>query len=115
MLNFFLHLLNQLEKAESLEDVSFHLDQLQDTDLFTDRFIEGFEFGGGDTAVTNGLWMWSRPFLHRDKHGREVAILLIDVEGNGEAKGGSEEGEDACLDAELNSIATCISSVQVSF
>eukprot|EP00490_Sorites_sp_Unknown_P025588 CAMPEP_0114676554 /NCGR_PEP_ID=MMETSP0191-20121206/49376_1 /TAXON_ID=126664 /ORGANISM="Sorites sp." /LENGTH=585 /DNA_ID=CAMNT_0001947717 /DNA_START=89 /DNA_END=1846 /DNA_ORIENTATION=+ len=41
---------------------------------------EGFRFKGGMDACTEGIWIWSEPFM-RELDGREVAVLLMDTQG----------------------------------
>lgn len=41
---------------------------------------EGFRFKGGMDACTEGIWIWSEPFM-RQLDGREVAVLLMDTQG----------------------------------
>ncbi|CAE7717138.1 ATL2 [Symbiodinium sp. CCMP2592] len=41
---------------------------------------EGFRFKGGMDACTEGIWVWSEPFL-RQLNGQEVAVLLMDTQG----------------------------------
>jgi len=40
----------------------------------------GFEWRGGMTKCTEGIWLWSRPFLLPYK-GRNLAVLLMDTQG----------------------------------
>merc|ERR1712232_898340 len=40
----------------------------------------GFTFKGGMDACTEGIWVWSEPFL-RMINGKEVAVLLMDTQG----------------------------------
>jgi len=41
---------------------------------------EGFRFKGGMDACTEGIWIWSEPFI-RDLDGESVAVLLMDTQG----------------------------------
>lgn len=41
----------------------------------------GFEAKGGSERVTSGILLWSEPLFKRNKHGQEVAILLMDTQG----------------------------------
>eukprot|EP00933_Yihiella_yeosuensis_P033494 TRINITY_DN2719_c0_g4_i2.p1 TRINITY_DN2719_c0_g4~~TRINITY_DN2719_c0_g4_i2.p1 ORF type:complete len:583 (+),score=118.18 TRINITY_DN2719_c0_g4_i2:88-1836(+) len=41
---------------------------------------EGFRFKGGMDACTEGIWIWSEPFI-RTLQGRKVAVLLMDTQG----------------------------------
>lgn len=42
--------------------------------------IDGFRFRGGMDACTEGIWVWSEPFL-RKIDGQSVALLLMDTQG----------------------------------
>mmetsp|Transcript_20633 Transcript_20633/g.59775 ORF Transcript_20633/g.59775 Transcript_20633/m.59775 type:complete len:588 (-) Transcript_20633:140-1903(-) len=46
----------------------------------TDNDTSGFRFKGGMDACTEGIWVWSRPFL-RTINGQQVAVLLMDTQG----------------------------------
>ncbi|CAK9040794.1 unnamed protein product [Durusdinium trenchii] len=41
---------------------------------------EGFRFKGGMDACTEGIWIWSEPFMRKIED-REVAVLLMDTQG----------------------------------
>lgn len=42
----------------------------------------GFPFGGGQEAVTEGVWIWSEPFVRLASDGKtRVALLLLDSQG----------------------------------
>lgn len=40
----------------------------------------GFEWRGGMDKCTEGIWLWSRPFVLPNK-GRKIAVLLMDTQG----------------------------------
>jgi hypothetical protein len=42
---------------------------------------QGFDFREGSKAHTKGIWLYPEPFLMRDQHGEEVAIILLDCQG----------------------------------
>jgi len=42
--------------------------------------VDGFRFKGGMDACTEGIWVWSEPFL-RVLNGEKVALLLMDTQG----------------------------------
>jgi len=46
----------------------------------TDESSSGFRFKGGMDACTEGIWVWSEPFMRTIK-GRQVALLLMDTQG----------------------------------
>ena len=40
-----------------------------------------FKFSNSDEGVTSGIWIWSEPFIRRDKNGHQVAVYLMDSQG----------------------------------
>eukprot|EP00928_Gymnodinium_smaydae_P081572 TRINITY_DN65066_c0_g1_i1.p1 TRINITY_DN65066_c0_g1~~TRINITY_DN65066_c0_g1_i1.p1 ORF type:complete len:608 (-),score=183.05 TRINITY_DN65066_c0_g1_i1:81-1904(-) len=46
----------------------------------SDDHAGGFRFKGGMDACTEGIWVWSEPFIRR-VNGKEVALLLMDTQG----------------------------------
>jgi len=46
----------------------------------TNNSCSGFRFKGGMDACTEGIWVWSEPFL-RSINGKPVALLLMDTQG----------------------------------
>eukprot|EP00419_Tripos_fusus_P075952 CAMPEP_0172878022 /NCGR_PEP_ID=MMETSP1075-20121228/108503_1 /TAXON_ID=2916 /ORGANISM="Ceratium fusus, Strain PA161109" /LENGTH=638 /DNA_ID=CAMNT_0013729709 /DNA_START=10 /DNA_END=1926 /DNA_ORIENTATION=+ len=42
--------------------------------------VAGFEWRGGMTKCTEGIWLWSRPFI-LPFDGRNIAVLLMDTQG----------------------------------
>jgi len=46
----------------------------------SDGSTDGFRFKGGMDACTEGIWVWSEPFL-RVIDGKEVALILMDTQG----------------------------------
>lgn len=41
----------------------------------------GFEYRGGKEKCTQGMWMWSQPFIFVNSDGQRVAVLLMDTQG----------------------------------
>lgn len=46
----------------------------------------GFAWRGGKERCTQGIWVWSTPFVFTDKNGRKIALLLMDTQGAGDSK-----------------------------
>eukprot|EP00930_Biecheleria_cincta_P001992 TRINITY_DN103070_c0_g1_i1.p1 TRINITY_DN103070_c0_g1~~TRINITY_DN103070_c0_g1_i1.p1 ORF type:complete len:602 (-),score=128.33 TRINITY_DN103070_c0_g1_i1:350-2155(-) len=46
----------------------------------------GFAWRGGKDKCTQGIWVWSKPFVFTDKKGRKIALLLMDTQGAGDSK-----------------------------
>ncbi|XP_068941310.1 RING finger protein 112 [Petaurus breviceps papuanus] len=44
------------------------------------RALSGFKCEPGVKGITNGLWLWSQPFI-LEKDGMKVAVFLMDTEG----------------------------------
>lgn len=42
---------------------------------------DAFEVGHSNTAITKGLWLWSKPVLAYNDEGKIVSVVLIDSEG----------------------------------
>jgi len=75
MLNFFLrYLYAQKKKGKNW---------ISDSDA---NSISGFEWRGGSEKHTVGIWMGSEPFIIKSKSGEDVAILLLDTQGNFDEK-----------------------------
>ena len=71
----------------------------------------GFSRGSGMNRVTQGIWIWSRPFLLVDQDGNDVVVILMDSEGLNSSR---EDGNwDKCVDAKILAISALISSVLV--
>ena len=52
-----------------------------------DRPVQhSFKFSNSADGVTSGIWIWSEPFIRKDKNGKEVAIFLMDSQGWHDAK-----------------------------
>eukprot|EP00931_Biecheleriopsis_adriatica_P104802 TRINITY_DN79426_c0_g1_i1.p1 TRINITY_DN79426_c0_g1~~TRINITY_DN79426_c0_g1_i1.p1 ORF type:complete len:615 (+),score=145.25 TRINITY_DN79426_c0_g1_i1:110-1954(+) len=46
-----------------------------------DENSTGFKWRPGKEKCTQGIWLWSSPFVFTDKEGRKVAVLLMDTQG----------------------------------
>ncbi|CAE8641682.1 unnamed protein product [Polarella glacialis] len=46
-----------------------------------DEQSDGFAWRPGKDKCTQGIWLWSTPFVFRDKDDRRVAVLLMDTQG----------------------------------
>jgi len=42
---------------------------------------KGFAWKPGQKRCTQGIWLWSKPFVFPDKNGRRIAVLLMDTQG----------------------------------
>jgi len=42
---------------------------------------EGFAWRPGKDKCTQGIWLWSSPFVFTDKEGQRTAVLLMDTQG----------------------------------
>lgn len=101
------------ERDPGALDVSFYND-CQENSLFT-PLKNGFEWGTGDNTITNGIWMWSRPFLLLDIDDVEIAVLVFDTPGLNASHVGNNNKKiwDPIVDAQIFSITSLLSSVQV--
>lgn len=97
MLNFFLRYLkynahDDLDKGDWLE---------------SEPTLQGFSWRGGAERDTNGILIWSEPFLLKDKNGEEIAVILMDTQGAFDSFSTVKD----C--ATIFALSTMISSVQV--
>lgn len=69
--------------------------------------LEGFSWRGGSERDTNGILIWSEPFLLRDRNGEEIAIILMDTQGAFDSLSTVKD----C--ATIFALSTMISSVQI--
>jgi len=46
-----------------------------------DDACAGFAWRPGKDKCTQGIWLWSSPFVFRDQDGRKIAVLLMDTQG----------------------------------
>lgn len=72
----------------------------------SDEDDEGFRFKGGMDHCTEGIWMWSEPFM-RNLQGTQTAVLLMDTQG---AWGGEMAKEQS---AAVFGLTAVISSKQI--
>ncbi|XP_040202148.1 RING finger protein 112-like isoform X2 [Rana temporaria] len=52
----------------------------RDHDLKEDEPLNGFRWGSGTDIVTEGIWIWGKPFL-LENNGQKMAVFLLDTEG----------------------------------
>ncbi|WKY06407.1 hypothetical protein Q1695_006530 [Nippostrongylus brasiliensis] len=43
--------------------------------------LKGFSWRGGSKRDTNGILIWSEPFIMKDKNGEQIAVILMDTQG----------------------------------
>ncbi|XP_073510064.1 RING finger protein 112-like isoform X2 [Phyllobates terribilis] len=43
--------------------------------------LKGFNWKPGPDTVTNGIWIWSKPFI-LEQRGQKIAVFLMDMEGS---------------------------------
>ncbi|KAM4036223.1 RING finger protein 112-like isoform 2-T2 [Anomaloglossus baeobatrachus] len=46
-----------------------------------DEILKGFSWKPGPDTVTNGIWIWSKPFIV-EQNGEKIAVFLVDTEGS---------------------------------
>ncbi|XP_077118339.1 RING finger protein 112-like [Ranitomeya variabilis] len=46
-----------------------------------DEILEGFAWKPGPGTVTNGIWIWSKPFI-LEQNEQKIAVFLMDMEGS---------------------------------
>ncbi|KAI1697357.1 atlastin-2 [Ditylenchus destructor] len=69
--------------------------------------LQGFSWRGGCERDTNGIVVWSEPFVLEDKNGEEVAVILMDTQGSFDSQSTVKE----C--ATIFALSTMISSLQI--
>lgn len=69
--------------------------------------LSGFSWRGGSERDTNGILIWSEPFIMKDKNGEEIAVLLMDTQGAFDSQSTVKD----C--ATIFALSTMISSVQI--
>ncbi|CAJ0916520.1 unnamed protein product, partial [Mesorhabditis belari] len=69
--------------------------------------LDKFHWRGGSKRDTNGIYLWSRPYLLEDKDGEEIVVLLMDTQGTFDHKTTIND----C--ATIFALSTLISSVQI--
>uniref|UniRef100_A0AC34QAN8 GB1/RHD3-type G domain-containing protein n=1 Tax=Panagrolaimus sp. JU765 TaxID=591449 RepID=A0AC34QAN8_9BILA len=70
ILNFFLRYLTWKESGQENTDWLTSADKL-----------EGFSWRGGSERETEGILIWSKPFIIKDKNGEDVVVFLMDTQG----------------------------------
>ena len=124
MLNFFLRYLHALEGIHSFL-FSFVAGQrisqgsipswmqfggtILEGSLNSNRRENGFSYGGGNLRVTEGIWLWSRPFIIPDPStaGGKLCVLLMDTQGMWDGQTGQG------LTTSIFGLSTLLSSYQI--
>uniref|UniRef100_A0A1I7X9R6 GB1/RHD3-type G domain-containing protein n=1 Tax=Heterorhabditis bacteriophora TaxID=37862 RepID=A0A1I7X9R6_HETBA len=104
LLNFFLRYLQWRSSTSHTDDVD-NMDWLG-----SDTSLRGFSWRGGSERETNGILIWSSPFILKDKNGEEVwkiAVLLMDTQGAFDSQSTVKD----C--ATIFALSTMISSIQI--
>ncbi|XP_056662709.1 RING finger protein 112-like [Monodelphis domestica] len=70
------------------------------------RAPQGFQCKPGAQSITKGLWIWSQPFILKEK-GKEVAVFLVDTEGTISLETDKE------MNAKLIALSMLLSSFQI--
>ncbi|KAK6749297.1 hypothetical protein RB195_001727 [Necator americanus] len=97
LLNFFLRYLQwRSDGSGSLDWLSVHPDSLK-----------GFSWRGGSKRDTNGILIWSEPFIMKDKNGEEIAVILMDTQGTFDSQSTVKD----C--ATIFALSTMVSSMQI--
>uniref|UniRef100_A0A914DCX2 GB1/RHD3-type G domain-containing protein n=1 Tax=Acrobeloides nanus TaxID=290746 RepID=A0A914DCX2_9BILA len=99
LLNFFLRYLKHHNLHKTNNDAGDWLE--------SEPTLDGFSWRGGAERDTNGILIWSEPFLLRDRNGEEVAIILMDTQGAFDSQSTVKD----C--ATIFALSTMISSVQI--
>lgn len=100
LLNFFLRYLKY--RTEQTDDSAF-----DDRWLAFESNLKGFSWRGGCDRDTNGMIIWSEPFIVKDCNGEEIAVLLMDTQGSFDSQSTVKD----C--ATIFALSTMISSVQI--
>ena len=66
-----------------------------------------FKYSNSDEGVTSGIWMWSEPFIRKDRSGRQVAVYLMDSQGWHDSNSTLEEN------AKIFALSSLLSSVMI--
>lgn len=96
MLNFFLRYLNWMEQGQPTEDW-----------LSSELKLDGFSWRGGQQRETQGMLLWSKPFVLKNKNGEDVVVLLMDTQGAFDSLSTVKD----C--ATIFALSTMLSSVQI--
>ncbi|KJH52717.1 guanylate-binding protein [Dictyocaulus viviparus] len=102
LLNFFLRYL-QWRTDESDDDCFGGMDWLS---VSADS-LKGFSWRGGSKRDTNGILIWSEPFIMKDKNGEEIAVILMDTQGTFDSQSTVKD----C--ATIFALSTMVSSMQI--
>lgn len=49
------------------------------------KFEGGFAWRPGKDRCTQGIWLWSHPYVFHQRDGRKVAVVLMDTQGAGDS------------------------------
>jgi atlastin len=71
-----------------------------------DEGLDGFKWTGGTQAETNGIWLWSKPFVLL-RNQKKVAVLLMDTQGTFDFQSTKQD----CVN--IFALSTLLSSVQI--
>ena len=73
------------------------------------RRENGFSYGGGNQRVTEGIWLWSKPFIIPDPStaGGKLCVLLMDTQGMWDGQTGQG------LTTSIFGLSTLLSSYQI--
>jgi atlastin len=69
--------------------------------------LKGFTWRGSGDATTEGILIWSEPYILKNKDGNEVAILLMDTQGSFNVQ------DTLKTNADIFALSTLLSSVQI--
>eukprot|EP00747_Dinoflagellata_sp_TGD_P213109 gnl/TRDRNA2_/TRDRNA2_86107_c1_seq1.p1 gnl/TRDRNA2_/TRDRNA2_86107_c1~~gnl/TRDRNA2_/TRDRNA2_86107_c1_seq1.p1 ORF type:complete len:591 (+),score=143.34 gnl/TRDRNA2_/TRDRNA2_86107_c1_seq1:46-1773(+) len=56
-------------------------DKISEGHADSDRRECGFIWRGGDKKCTEGIWVWSKPFMFKMRDGRSLGVLIMDTQG----------------------------------
>ncbi|KHJ82864.1 hypothetical protein OESDEN_17441 [Oesophagostomum dentatum] len=104
LLNFFLRYLQWRANGLDEEEDSGNSDWL----TVSKDYLEGFSWRGGSKRDTNGILIWSEPFIMKDKNGEEIAVILMDTQGTFDSQSTVKD----C--ATIFALSTMVSSMQVT-
>lgn len=104
LLNFFLR---YLKYRSRFNELGVSDDNFEDGWLNSEPSLKGFSWRGGGERDTNGVIMWSEPFIVCDRNGEEIAVLLMDTQGSFDSMSTVKD----C--ATIFALSTMISSIQI--
>jgi atlastin len=97
LLNFFIRYLNYIaDGSPSGQDW-----------LEREQSLKGFPWKSGSERDTDGIVFWSKPFLVKDRNGKDLVVLLMDTQGSFDQQSSVKEN------ATVFALSTMISSVQI--